>query len=104
MRAVVLGVLLAALLTPGAPSGAAPDAEAARASAELRLRNEIVIAGVLRFGRTVNVTRGTWNRAPDRYRFQWFRNETEIPGATGQTYRLGVQDVGQKVKARVFVK
>ena len=52
----------------------------------------------------MKVTRGTWNRTPDRYRFQWFRNETEIPGATRQTYRLGVADVGRRIKARVYVK
>ena len=59
---------------------------------------------MLRYGRTVKVTRGVWNRTPDRYRFQWFRNEIEIPGATRQTYRLGVADVGQRIKARVYVK
>ena len=59
---------------------------------------------MLRYGRTVKVTRGVWNLTPDRYRFQWFRNETEIPGATRQTYRLGVADVGRRIKARVYVK
>ena len=59
---------------------------------------------MLRYGRTVKVTRGEWNRTPERYRFQWFRNETEIDGATRQTYRLGVADVGQRIKARVYVK
>ena len=103
MRALLLGVLLAALLAP-VPATAAPDARAASAPVELHLRNEIAIEGVLRYGRTVKVTRGTWNRTPDRYRFQWFRNETEIPGATRQTYRLGVADVGQRIKARVYVK
>jgi Protein of unknown function (DUF3152) len=104
MRALLLGVLLAALLAPVPASTAARDASAASEPAELRLRNEIAIEGVLRYGRTVKVTRGEWNRTPDRYRFQWFRNEREISGATNQTYRLGVADVGQRIKARVYVK
>ena len=81
-----------------------PTRAAASAPTELRLRNEIAIEGVLRYRRTVKVTRGTWNLTPDRYRFRWFRNETEIPGARRQTYRLGVADVGQRIKARVYVK
>ena len=103
MRALLLGVLLAALLAP-VPATAAPDSRAASAPVELHLRNEIAIEGVLRYQRTVKVTRGTWNLTPDRYRFRWFRNETEIPGARRQTYRLGVADVGQRIKARVYVK
>ena len=105
MRALLLGALVAALLSPVSGSSAAPVARsAADGTAELRLRNEIAIEGVLRFGRTVKVTRGVWSRNPDRYRFQWFRNEVEITGATRQTYRLGVADVGYRIKARVYVK
>ncbi len=105
MRALLLGVLLVALLAPAPASTAAPAAnESASGPTELRLRNEIAIEGVLRYGRTVKVTRGVWNLTPDRYRFQWFRNEIEIPGATRQTYRLGVADVGRRIKARVYVK
>jgi hypothetical protein len=103
MRAVLLAILLTALLAP-VPATAAPGLRATGATAELRLRNELAVKGVLRYGRTLKVTRGTWNRTPDAYRFQWFRNETEIPGATRQTYRLGVADVGQRIKARVYVK
>src|SRR6478736_2482889 len=102
MRTLLLGALLTALLVPVPASTAAPVAPTAVEPTVLELRNEITIEGVLRYGRTVKVTRGTWNRTPERYRFQWFRNETEIDGATRQTYRLGVGDVGQRVKARVY--
>ncbi len=104
MRALLLGILLTALLASVPSSSAAPVVGTRDAQAELHLRNHIAIEGVLRYGRTVKVSRGTWNRTPDRYHFQWFRNESEIPGATGQAYRLGVADVGQRIKARVFVK
>ncbi len=101
MRAVLLGFLLAALLAPiPAVADAAP---VAMDRGELRLRSGVEIEGVLRYGRTLKVTRGTWNRTPDRFGFQWYRGETEIPGATAQTYRLGALDVGAKVKARVYV-
>src|SRR5690242_10678123 len=102
MRAFLPGVLAAALLVPF-PSGAAMAPVAAERGG-LQLRSGVEVEGVLRYGRTVKVTRGTWNRTPDRYRFQWFRGATEIAGATGQTYRLGVADVGQRIKARVYVK
>ena len=50
------------------------------------------------------MSRGTWNRTPSRYRFQWFREHTAIPKATDQSYRLGVADVARRLKARVYVK
>ena len=58
MRTVVLGVLLVALLAPVPASTAAPVAPTAAAATELQLLNEITIDGVLRYGRTVKVTRG----------------------------------------------
>ena len=102
MRAVLLGLLFATLLAPF-PTGAAV-APVVVERGELQLRSGVEVEGVLRYGRTLKVTRGTWNRTPERYLFQWFRGEEEIPGATGQTYRLGVADVGAKVKARVYAK
>jgi hypothetical protein len=99
---VALSVLVLGLLIPF-PTRAATEPVAVDRGA-LHLRTGVEIEGVLRYGRTLKVTRGTWNRAPDTYRFQWFRGETEIPGATGQTYRLGVADVGAKLKARVYVR
>ena len=80
----------------------APTAPTARA--ELQLLSGVKIKGGLRYGQTVTVSRGTWNRNPSRYRFRWFRGETTIPGATEQSYRLGVADVGKRLKARVYVK
>jgi hypothetical protein len=72
--------------------------------AELRLLSGVQITGDQRYGQTLRVSRGTWTRTPSRYRFQWIRSGKEIPGATDQTYRLGVADVGKRLKARVSVK
>jgi hypothetical protein len=72
--------------------------------AELRLMSGVQIEGSLRYGQTLTVSRGTWNRTPSRYRFQWFRGETAVPKATDQSYRLGVADAGKRLKARVYVK
>jgi hypothetical protein len=105
MRAFLLGVLTAALLAPLPTDAAvAPDAHTSQARPALELRSGVEITGVLRYGHTVKVSRGRWSRTPERYLFQWYRGETEIPGATSQTYRLGVADVGEKIKARVFAK
>ena len=70
----------------------------------MNLKREPVVTGTLRYGSVLHVSRGLWRPDPTRVRFQWYRGEAEIPGATRQAYRLGVADVGQRVKARVYVK
>jgi hypothetical protein len=85
--------------------GTATTAQAARTRrGELRLLSGVQISGVLRWGRTLKVSRGTWSPNPGRYRFQWYRGKTAIRGATGQYYRLRIQDFGERIKARVYVK
>ncbi len=85
--------------------GSATTAETAPTRrAELRLRSGGEISGSLRWGHTLKVSRGTWNANPTRYRFQWYRGQEEIPGATGQRYRIAVADVGKHLKARVYAK
>jgi len=80
----------------------APSAPTLRA--ELRLLSGVQIQGDLRYGQRVEVSRGTWTHNPSRYRFQWLRGGEKVPGATSQTYRIGVADVGKRLKARVYVK
>ena len=109
MRALVLGVLLAALL---APLPAPPPATARETGlvprraglGTMHLLREPSVTGTLRFGSVVRVSRGLWRPNPARFRFQWYRGETPIDGATAQTYRIGVADVGERLKARVYVK
>ena len=85
--------------------GTATTAETAPTRrAELRLRSGAQISGVLRWGHTLKISRGTWTENPTRYRFQWYRGTAEIPGATGQHHRIEVADVGRRLKARVYVK
>ncbi len=72
--------------------------------AQLRLLRGVQISGVLRWGHTLKVSRGTWSETPSRYRIQWYRGRHEIPGATSQTYRIAVADVGRRLRARVYVK
>ena len=100
MRALLLGVLLVALLAPTPAPAAAPDASAASGPTELHLRNEIAIEGVLRYGRTVKVTRGTWNLTPTATASSGSATRPRSPAPPRQTYRLGVADVGQRIKAR----
>ena len=85
--------------------GTATTAETAPTRrAELRLLSGAQISGVLRWGHTLKISRGTWNANPSRFRFQWYRGKSEIPGATGQYHRIAVADVGQRLRARVYVK
>jgi hypothetical protein len=97
MRALPLGVALAALLVP-VPAAAHEPLDT------IRVLREPVVTGALRYGSLLHVSRGRWRPDPTRVRFQWYRGETAIEGATRQTYRLGAADVGRRVKARVLVK
>jgi hypothetical protein len=97
MRGLALALLLAVLV-------ASAPATAKEPLGTMHVSRQPVVTGQLRYGSVVRVSRGLWAPNPTRVRFQWFRGETEIPGATSQTYRLRAADVGRRLKARVHVK
>ena len=99
-----LSVVVTATDADGNQGTATSEETAPTQRAKLRLESGVEIKGELRFLHTVKVSRGTWSRTPQRYRFQWFRGEEAIVGAVAQQYRLGVADVGKRIKARVYVK
>ena len=51
-------------------------------------------------GTTLTLTAPTWNTAGVTTTYQWFRDATPIPGATGGTYKLTDADVGLSVTVR----
>lgn len=86
----------------GAGSGVAESAPTARVQrGTLTNRRAPVVLGEQRYGRTVRVTAGRWSTTPSRLRYQWLRAGKPVRGATGARYRLGVQDVGQRVRVLV---
>jgi hypothetical protein len=63
------------------------------------------VSGTFKDGALVSATTGTWTGTPTlAYAYQWQRCSpacADIPGATEQTYRLQLDDVGGTVKAVV---
>jgi hypothetical protein len=66
------------------------------------------ISGTPQEGLVLNADKGQWNgTAPITYAYQWERcdsagaNCADVPGATGQSYTLGVADVAHTMRVRV---
>lgn len=72
-------------------------------SAENRPGSQIapVVTGTPREGETLTTSDGTWSNSPTAYAYQWYRNGTEIPGETANTYDLVFADVGTLITAIV---
>ncbi len=62
------------------------------------------IFGVARQGRTLVLSHGTWSHSPFEYADHWLRCNgsggacTPIPGAHGDSYVLGHEDVGKRIR------
>lgn len=59
------------------------------------------ISGTMLVGQTLTMRRGTWGPAPVATRYQWYRDDEAIPGATGWTYQLTAADLGAVIRVRV---
>jgi surface antigen len=64
--------------------------------------NEVApsITGTPQVGATLRVAKGRWKPAPD-FAFQWLADLRPIPGATGQTFDPGPEQVGAAISVRV---
>lgn len=60
--------------------------------------------GVRRFGRTLVARPGRYSPRPAELRFRWLRDGEPVKGATRRRYRLGVEDVGAKLRLRVTLE
>ncbi len=78
-----------------------PTSVVGRATRQQRSAPEIV--GTARLGQILAAAGGRWSPAPQRVRVQWLRDGVEIPGADRVRYRVGWEDVGHRLKARVRV-
>jgi hypothetical protein len=59
------------------------------------------VAGTPAVGNTLTATPGTWTGTPTpTLAYQWERNSSDIPGATGLTYVLVTADVGNNIRVR----
>lgn len=59
------------------------------------------VSGTKRVGKRLSATEGRWSGSPTQFRYQWFRGQVPIPGATKSTYKLKKADKGKRVKVRV---
>ncbi len=58
------------------------------------------ITGTPKVGSTLSATSGSWTQLAT-YTYQWRRNGSAIPGATGASYVLATPDVGQQITVLV---
>lgn len=59
------------------------------------------ITGTARTGLTLASSRGSWAFTPTQYSYQWMRDATDIPGATGSSYTVNTADIGFHVSCRI---
>ena len=52
------------------------------------------ITGTAGAGQTLTCSAGTWTNNPTGYAYQWSRDGTPLPGATGSTYAVRIADEG----------
>lgn len=61
-----------------------------------------VISGATTLGSTLSTTNGTWIAKPSAtYTYQWYRNDSDIVGATSSTYTLVNEDGGTNITCGV---
>jgi hypothetical protein len=62
-----------------------------------------VIKGEAKLGVTFGLNWGSWSPWPagSKFSFQWYRNGQKISGATNNTYKIVVADVGARITAEV---
>ncbi len=60
-----------------------------------------VLTGDATTGSTLGSTEPVWSRTPGTTTRQWLRDGRPVDGATGTTYRLGLDDVGSAVALQV---
>lgn len=90
----VLWALVLLVLVPGPAWADEPMVSTKRPS----------ITGETRYTATLIAHPGVWKPNADRLRFQWFRDGVPVPGATERHYRLGLDDVGARMKVQVSAR
>jgi len=60
-----------------------------------------VITGTTQVGSTLTTTTGFWSQAGLTYSYQWLRDGSAIPGATGASHPLTEADGGHRISVRV---
>ncbi|WP_456697553.1 DUF3152 domain-containing protein [Aeromicrobium sp. P5_D10] len=93
----------------GSRPGSAPVAVTAPRTGKVapaRFTNTVrpKITGSAKYGRKLTASSGRWSNKVSKYEYRWLRDGKPIRGATSRTYRVGVSDVGAKLRFRVTVR
>ena len=74
------------------------------AAGRFDISEPFALAGVLRMGQRLSVSRGVFEPAKADVSYAWLRDGKVVSGATGPSYPLGVDDVGRRISARVTLR
>jgi hypothetical protein len=107
-RAAVLPILGSAAVAAAAMALLVPSGGSARSQVAPSNTVEPTIAGDAAEGNTLRASPGEWSgTTPIMFEYQWLRCNgsgdrcREVAGETGQTFRLGDEDVGSRIRVRV---
>ncbi len=98
------GRYLTVTVTPRRTGYTSTSATSARVGIPIYPTTRPYLRGTARAGRTMTVMVGAWTPRPTSYRYQWYRNNVAIKGATAKTYKLRSTDRGARVHAKVFAQ
>jgi len=59
------------------------------------------ISGTAAMGQTLTASVSGWSPTPDRWDYQWYRDDTKIAGAIGSTHVVDAYDAGSSLKVEV---
>lgn len=74
------------------------------AKADLRVAERPSLSGTIRYTQTLTADPGRWDPRRVEASYRWLRDGRTIKGATARTYRLAPEDVGHRVRVRVFAR
>jgi uncharacterized repeat protein (TIGR02543 family) len=66
------------------------------------VKSDPLITGSASVGSQLSADVGTWSPTPTTFTYQWFRNGVAIPGSTGATHDVTVDDYGTWLVVRVW--
>ncbi len=108
LRVDDLGHTITATVTATAPDESTSSVTTQATATVRRATFELVtapkISGVTRYTRKLTASAGEWSKRPSRVNYRWLRSGKPVKGATKAAYRLGVKDVGRRIRVRVTVR
>ena len=99
-----LAVSVVATDSTGAQAFAVSAATGQVARADLTVEDRPVAGGVPRYTRILTAAAPRLRPRADVVRYRWLRDDRPVAGARGRTHRLGVEDVGHRLRVQATVR